>query len=187
VSIAEESGARVIHEPRRGYGRACAIGAGQARCDILVFLDADGADDPSRINDLVSLVEMGMADLALGFRLRRKIEAGARHWHQRGGNWVCSRLINLLYGCNLTDLSPFRAVRKERLAELGMVEMTYGYPTEMIVKVARHGWQMVEIPVSYFPRKGGQSKISETLKGTILATYFIFKVIFRYTGYENER
>jgi glycosyltransferase involved in cell wall biosynthesis len=178
--IAAASGARVLVEPRRGYGRACASGAEAACGEILVFLDADGADDPRRLPDLVAPIQAGAADMVLGSRLAGNIQPGAMPWHQRGGNWLSAALINLLYRSHLTDLSPFRAVRRDKLVELHMQEMTFGWPTEMIVKAARCGWHLFEVPVGYRRRIGGQSKISGTVKGSVLAAYFILKVIAHY-------
>lgn len=180
ATIAQSVGARVIVEQRRGYGLACATGAEQAHGEILVFLDADGADDPKRVAALLAPLLAGQADLVLGSRLAGRIEPGAMPWHQRAGNWLCAGLITAIYGCLLTDLSPFRAVRKSKLAELKMQEMTYGWPTEMIVKAVRLGWRLVETPVGYRARLGGRSKISGTLKGSLLATFFILKVIARH-------
>jgi glycosyltransferase involved in cell wall biosynthesis len=179
-AIAVSCGARLLHEPRRGYGQACASGASAAQFDVLVFLDADGADDPTRLPDLLEPVLSGRADLSLGSRLAGRMTKGAMPFHQRAGNWLCARLIRTLYHIPITDLSPFRAVRKDRLHELNMREMTYGWPTEMIVKAARRGWRLEEIPVDYHPRIGGKSKISGTVKGTVLATYYIMKMIARH-------
>ena len=102
-------------------------------------------------------------------------------WHQYAGNWLSALLIRKLYRIRITDLSPFRAVDRNKLQAIKMQEMTYGWPTEMIVKAARHGWRIQEIPVVYRPRLGGLSKISGTLRGTILATYFILYTIFKYS------
>lgn len=179
-ALARQAGATVIHEPRRGYGRACAAGALAARGEILVFMDADGADDPARLADLVAPLAAGSADLVLGSRLAGRLQAGAMPWHQRFGNWLSAALIHRLYGLPLTDLSPFRAVRRDRLLELGMQEMTYGWPTEMITRAIRRSWRIVEVPVEYRPRLGGRSKISGTLRGTVLATYYILSTIVRY-------
>jgi glycosyltransferase involved in cell wall biosynthesis len=178
--IAAAGGARVLVEPRRGYGRACASGAEAARGEILVFLDADGADDPRCLPGLLSPLLSGAADLVLGSRLVGHIQPGAMPWHQRGGNWLSAGLIQLLYGVPLTDLSPFRAVPKAMLTQLRMQEMSYGWPVEMIVKAARRGWRLVEVPVGYRARTGGKSKISGTLKGSVLAAWFILKIIARY-------
>ena len=180
VAIAKAAGATVIHEPRRGYGRACATGVHAAQGDVVVFVDADGADDPAQIPELVAPLTQGLADMALGSRLAGRVEAGAMPWHQWFGNWLSARLIRLLYGLPLTDLSPFRAVVRQRLLDLAMREMTYGWPTEMIVKAARRRWRVVEMPARYRPRLGGRSKISGTVKGTVLATCYILWTIFRY-------
>jgi glycosyltransferase involved in cell wall biosynthesis len=181
VSIAQAKRAKVVHEPRRGYGRACASGVAAARNDVLVFLDADGADDPSRIPDLAAPLERGAADIVLGSRLAGEVLPDAMPWQQRFGNQLSAWLIRLLYGIPITDLSPFRAVGRERLLQLRMEEMTYGWPTEMIVKAARQRWNIREIPVLYRPRYGGQSKISGTVRGTILAGYNILRTILRYS------
>jgi glycosyltransferase involved in cell wall biosynthesis len=178
--IAAACGARVLIEPRRGYGRACATGAAAANGEFLVFMDADGADDPNRLSDFLALLIADAADLVLGSRLAGHMQAGAMPWHQRSGNWFSAGLIRGLYDVKLTDLSPFRAVRKQHLAELNMQEMTYGWPTEMIVKAARRHWRLVEVPVGYRTRLAGKSKISGTAKGTLLATWFILTVIARY-------
>jgi glycosyltransferase involved in cell wall biosynthesis len=180
ISVAERAGARVILEPQRGYGRACAAGVQQASGEVVVFLDADGADDPAQIPNLTAPLKSGEADLVLGSRLAGHIYKGAMPWHQSFGNQLSAALIRALYGLQITDLSPFRAVRKRKLLELNMQEMTYGWPTEMITKAARRNWRIVEIPVNYRPRFAGESKISGTTRGTILATYYILKTIFRY-------
>ena len=180
VTIAQAEGARVIHEPRRGYGRACATGVAAARGDILLFLDADGADDPTQLPDLLAPLQGNRADMVLGSRLAGEIAPGAMPYHQRFGNQLAAWLIHRLYGLELTDLSPFRAVGRQSLLSLEMEDMGYGWPTEMIVKAARKGWQVVEIPVRYHPRIGGRSKISGTVRGTVLATHHILKTIFRY-------
>jgi glycosyltransferase involved in cell wall biosynthesis len=180
VAIAEAWGARVVHEPRRGYGRACAAGLEQATGEIIVFLDADGADDPTQIPNLIDPIVNKQADMVLGSRLAGKIHPDAMPWHQRFGNWLSASLIRLLYRLPITDLSPFRAVDRLKLQSLEMGEMTYGWPTEMIAKATRGNWRIVEIPVNYFPRYGGRSKISGTLNGTILATYHILSTIFKF-------
>jgi glycosyltransferase involved in cell wall biosynthesis len=180
VSIAEASGATVIHEPRRGYGRACATGVDAAQGEVVVFVDADGADDPTEIPELVAPVLAGQAEMALGSRLAGQVESGSMQWYKWFGNWLSAGLIRILYGLPLTDLSPFRAVVRQRLLNLDMREMTYGWPTEMLVKAARRRWRVVEMPARYRPRLGGQSKISGTFKGTVLATYYILWSIVRY-------
>ena len=180
VSVAKLAGALVVNQSRRGYGLACATGVDQASGEVVVFMDADGADDPAQIHDLISPLQDGVTDMVLGSRLAGNISKGAMPWHQRFGNWLSALLIRGLYGLQITDLSPFRAVRREKLLDLGMQEMTYGWPTEMITEAARQGWRIVEIPVNYHPRLAGESKISGTLRGTVLATYYILKTIFKY-------
>jgi glycosyltransferase involved in cell wall biosynthesis len=187
VSIAEAAGARVIREPRRGYGRACATGVEHANGEILIFLDADGADDPTDIQALVEPLKAEEAEIVLGSRLAGELETNAMPWQQYFGNRLSAWLIRLLYRLPVTDLSPFRAVRKSKLMELGMTEMTYGWPTEMIVKAARQGWRIREIPVRYRSRYGGTSKISGTLRGTVLATYHIISTILRYALSAEEK
>jgi glycosyltransferase involved in cell wall biosynthesis len=181
IPIAEAHGAWVIREPRRGYGRACAAGVAKAQGEIIIFMDADGADDPDQIPSLIAPIIQDEADMVLGSRLAGNIHLGAMPWHQKFGNQLSAGLIRLLYGLPVTDLSPFRAVLRSRLLELNMQEMTYGWPTEMIAKAAKKGWRIREIPVNYYPRSGGRSKISGTVRGTILATFYILRTIFKYS------
>jgi len=180
VAIARGAGAQVLVEPRRGYGRACASGVAVARGDVVIFLDADGADDPAYIPVLAAPVLSGQAEIVLGSRLAGRVEAGAMPLQQRFGNWLAAALIRRLYGLPITDLGPFRAVNRVRLSDLHMTEMTYGWPTEMIVKAARSGWRVVEVPVRYRARLGGRSKISGTVRGTLLAAYHILRMIARH-------
>jgi len=186
LEAAQSAGATVINEPRRGYGQACATGLAAARGEVIVFLDGDGSDDPRHLMQLVLPILQDRADMVLGSRLLGKIDPGAMPWHQRFGNWLAAFLIRALYGLPVTDLSPYRALRREALLKLGMKEMTYGWPTEMIVKAARQAWRIQEIPVSYHPRLGGKSKISGTLQGTVLATAFILGTILRYARGQPE-
>lgn len=179
-AIAANAGARVIHQPIRGYGRACYTGAVEARGEIVAFLDADGADDPRQLPALIEPLLAGRAEMVLGSRLAGGLAPGAMPWHQQAGNRLAAALIRRIYHLPLTDLSPFRTVLKSELLALNMVEMTYGWPTEMIVKAVRRGWRVLELPVPYRPRLGGRSKISGTLRGTILATYYILNTILRY-------
>jgi glycosyltransferase involved in cell wall biosynthesis len=181
VAIAQAAGAKVIHESRPGYGMACARGVSEAIGDLVIFMDADGADDPRCIPKLAAPLQNGTADLVLGSRLSGIIERGAMPWHQYAGNWLSALLIRKLYRIRITDLSPFRAVDRNKLQAIKMQEMTYGWPTEMIVKAAQFGWRIQEIPVVYHPRLGGRSKISGTIRGTVMATYFILRTIFKYS------
>jgi glycosyltransferase involved in cell wall biosynthesis len=167
-------GATVIHERSKGYGAACFAGFRAADdTDALVFMDGDGVVDPNQIMDLLSPIRADEADLVLGSRTRGNREPGALLIHARFGNWLSSQLIRWLYGLRVTDLSPFRAIRTPVLHALDMHEMTYGWPTEMMVKAAKRGYRVVEVPVDYYRRAGGRSKISGTLRGTLLAGYYI--------------
>ena len=180
AEIARSAGATVVYEPRRGYGYACAAGAAAAKTNILAFMDADGSFVPEELPRLVDPIENQIADLALGSRFLGDLPAGAMPVHQLFGNKLVAWILNRLYGLHLTDLGPFRALPKDLLDSLDMKELTYGWTVEMMVKVAKRGLRIVEVPVNYRPRYGGQSKISGTLRGTVLATYRIFSVVFRY-------
>ncbi len=181
AALARAAGADVVVETRRGYGAACYAGFRMAtEADILVFMDGDGADDPSQIPQLVELLVAGKADLVIGSRVRGKADPGALLPHARFGNWLAARLMRLLYGLRVSDLGPFRAVHREILDELDMQEMTYGWPTEMMVKAAKRGYRVAEVPVNYRKRAGGESKISGTVRGTILAGYSILWTTFKH-------
>jgi len=179
--VARERGARVVSEPLRGYGRACARGVSEAHGEIVVFLDADGANDPQDIRALIAPVAEGSADLVLGSRLGPGRAAAARFAampaHQRLGNRLAALLIRVRHGVPVTDLSPFRAVRRAMLLALPIEDLTFGWPTEMIVSAARAGWRITEVPVSCRPRSGGRSKVSGTLRGTTLAAVHILGAI----------
>ena len=178
--IAARVGARVVQEPRRGYGRACLTGMAAANSpDVVVFLDGDYSDRPSELPILLSPITEGRADIVLGSRLRGRSPAGALLWHQAFGNRLAAALIRFLYGVEITDLGPFRAGRVDVLRVLALEETTYGWAVEMILKGALAGYRVVEVPVSYYPRIG-KSKISGTLKGTVGAGWFILSLIVRY-------
>lgn len=181
IPIAEAKGARVIQEKQRGYGRACAVGVASAQSEVIVFMDADGADDPAQIRDLLTPLLNDEAEMVLGSRIAGVISPGAMPWHQEFGNQLSAGMIRLLYGLPISDLSPFRAVLRSKLLDLDMQEMTYGWPTEMITKAARQNWRILEVPVDYHPRIGGESKISGTVRGTVLATYYIMHTILKYS------
>jgi glycosyltransferase involved in cell wall biosynthesis len=178
---AKGAGARVVSEPRRGYGYACAAGVNALKnADVLVFMDGDHSFSPVDLPSLLSPILENRADMVLGSRARGQITPGAMPSHQRFGNWLVSRLMNILYGLSITDLGPYRAIRNQLLMHLDMKEMTYGWPTEMIVKSARRQARIVEVPVSYHNRHAGRSKVSGTMRGTILAAWYILGVTFRY-------
>ena len=178
--IAVAAGARVVKEPRRGYGFACAAGAAATDAEFIVFLDGDFSSLPSEMPALVEPLLNGSADLVLGSRVLGGIRPGAMPVHQRFGNRLAAGPMGLLYGLRVTDLGPYRAIRTELLDQLQMREMTFGWPTEMMVKSARHQARIIEVPVSYHPRRSGRSKVSGTVKGSILAGYYIIGVTLRY-------
>jgi glycosyltransferase involved in cell wall biosynthesis len=178
--IASKMGARVIHEPRRGYGRACLTGlAAATNPDVVVFLDGDYSDRPAELPLLLAPIMNGRADITMGSRLGKQSIGGALPWHAAFGNRLAAVLIRALYGLRITDLGPFRAARADVLRGLALEEATYGWAVEIILKGALAGFRVVEVPVSYYPRIG-KSKISGTLRGTVGAAWFIFSLIVRY-------
>ena len=180
ANIAQQAGARVVSEPRRGYGYACASGVAATDANVLVFLDGDGSSLPSEMPSLLEPITHGRADLALGSRVLGHVMQAAMPPHQRFGNWLASKLMNMLYNLRVTDLGPYRAIKRDLLIQLDMREMTFGWPTEMMVKAARRRARIIEVPVSFHPRRAGRSKVSGTLRGTLLAAYHILRVTFRY-------
>jgi len=178
--IAARMGARVLQEPRRGYGRACLTGLANADTpDIVVFLDGDYSDRPAELPILLGPIIEGRADITLGSRLGKRSISGAMPWHAAFGNRLAAFLIRRLYGLKLSDLGPFRAGRADVLRRLELRENTYGWAVEMILRGALGGFRIVEVPVSYYPRIG-KSKISGTVKGTIGAGWYIISLIVRY-------
>jgi len=176
-----EAGAELVSEARRGYGYACAAGVAAAKeSDVLVFLDGDYSFSPADLPLLLTPIFENRADLVLGSRESGQIQPGGMPIHQHFGNWLASRLMNILYGLSITDLGPYRAIRKELLDKLNMKEMTYGWPTEMIVKATRRKARITEVPVHYRSRLFGQSKVSGTIRGTLLAGWHILGVTLRY-------
>jgi len=181
------AGAVVVSEPRRGYGYACNAGVTAARgAEILAFIDGDHSYLPSELPALLQPLLCGEADLVLGSRYLGKIAQGSMRPPQRFGNWLVARLMNALYGLQLTDLGPYRAIRRSLLMALDMQEMTYGWPAEMIVKAARSKARIVEVPVNYYNRREGRSKVSGTLRGALLAGWFILGVTLRYSWQRNQ-
>jgi glycosyltransferase involved in cell wall biosynthesis len=178
--IARKLGARVVQEPRRGYGRACLTGLACASSpDVVVFLDGDYSDRPAELPTLLAPITNGRADITLGSRLGKQSIPGAMPWHAVFGNVLAASLIRFLYGVNITDLGPFRAGRADVIRALALQETTYGWAVEIMLKGALAGFRIVEVPVSYYPRIG-KSKISGTLKGTVGAAWFILSLIVRY-------
>ena len=179
-AIAEAHGARVIAEPRRGYGRACLTGIQHAAAaDVIVFLDGDYSDRPCELPQLIEPILSGRADITIGSRLAGKRAPGALPWHSIVGNWAAARLIRLLYGVRITDLGPFRAARTDVIRQLGLRETSYGWAVELIVRGALARKRIEEVPVSYYQRIG-QSKITGTVRGSIGAASYIFGRILQY-------
>src|SRR5580704_7362594 len=178
--IAARMGARVISEPRRGFGRACLTGiAAESAPDVVVFLDGDYSDRPAELPLLLAPIVEGRADITLGSRLAGPRTPGALPWHAALGNRLAAFLISKLFGQRITDLGPFRAARADVIRALALEEDTYGWAVEMILKGAVQGFRIVEVPVSYHPRIG-KSKISGTVTGTLGAAWFILSRIVRY-------
>ena len=175
--IAGRLGARVVAEPHRGYGRACLAGIAVLSPDVdtVLFMDADAADRPEDLAVLLAPIQAGEADLVIGAR-RLCVERGALTPQQRFGNALACLLIRLIWGVRYTDLGPFRVIRRDALARLGMRDETWGWTVEMQVRAARLGLRVAEVPVGY-RRRIGTSKISGTLSGTIRAGWKILWVI----------
>ncbi|MCA9986764.1 MAG: glycosyltransferase family 2 protein [Anaerolineales bacterium] len=184
---AAAAGAVVVSEPRRGYGFACRAGsqaALAAGADLIVYIDGDYSSLPEELPRLLAPLAAAEADLVLGSRLMGQIAPGAMAPHQRFGNWLASGLMRRLYDLPVTDLSPYRAIRAELYSALALREMTFGWPTEMMVKAAKRRARLVEVPVTWAVRRTGRSKVSGTLRGTILAAYYILGVTLRYALWE---
>ena len=171
VAIAEAAGARVVSLTDRGYGRACAAGAAAASAtrDVLVFLDGDGADRGDMLMRLAGPVLAGTHDFVLASRTTGARDPGSMNWHQVAAGFLAGRGMGALYGVRYTDMCAFRAIRRDRLAALGMAEMTYGWNIEMQMKAARAGLRILEVPMPYRCRAGGVSKVAGSLKGTMRA------------------
>ncbi|MGE3268479.1 MAG: glycosyltransferase family 2 protein [Chloroflexota bacterium] len=180
AAIAREAGATVVSEPRRGYGYACLAGVLAAEgADIVVLLDGDAADDPSDLPRVLGPLLTDQADLVVGSRSLGAREPGSMTPHQVFGNWLAATIMRRLYGVQVTDMGPFRAIRRDELLALQMGEMTYGWSVEMMVKAARVGLRYHEVPVSY-RRRIGVSKVAGTVRGSVLAGWCILSTTFRY-------
>ena len=168
---AAEAGARVVAEPRRGYGRACRAGVNSVSAGsvVVAFLDGDGSDCPEFLGALVEPIINGRQDFVIGSRTRGQREPGSMNFQQVASGRVAGWLIRLIYGVKFTDMSPFRAIRADLLRSLGMKEETYGWNLEMQMRVAKAGLRVLEIPVKHRCRTGGVSKVSGTLRGTLVA------------------
>jgi glycosyltransferase involved in cell wall biosynthesis len=179
ADAARAGGARVVVEPRRGYGSACLAGiAATEDPSIIVFLDADHSDDPADLPRVLAPILEGRADLVIGSRVLGERERGALLPQAIFGNWLATRLIFWIWGQRYTDLGPFRAIRADALRRLEMQDRDFGWTVEMQVKAARWRLRSVEVPVRY-RRRIGRSKITGTLVGTLRASHKILLTIFR--------
>ncbi|HEX8172779.1 MAG TPA: glycosyltransferase family 2 protein [Thermoanaerobaculia bacterium] len=178
AAVAAARGARVVRVDERGYGAACAgaLSLLAADVEIVVFMDADGSDDPAEMRSLVAPIAAGRADLVIGARTR--IDRGALTPQQRFGNWLATRLIARLYGHRYTDLGPFRAIRRTLLDQIGMQDRRYGWTVEMQVRALQLGARVEEVPVRYRKRTG-RSKISGTIGGVLKAGWWIVYTILK--------
>lgn len=178
---ATAAGARVVSEPRPGYGRACAAGlaAVQPEAEIVCFLDGDGSDVPSFLAAVVGPVAADQADFVMGSRLRGKREAGSMTPQQIVAGRLAGLLLKLKYRVRFTDMSPFRSMRIDRLRSLGMAEQTYGWNLEMQMRAAASGLRIVEIPVDHRCRQGGESKVSGNLSAGLKAAWKISTTFIR--------
>lgn len=166
---ARHAGAEVI-AVGRGYGRACLAGAEAAQPDdILVFMDGDGADDPAAIAAMVDAIRAAAYDFVIASRARGKRQPGSMAAHQLVAGRIAGALTRLLYGVRYTDMCAFRAIRREALLKLHMREVTYGWNLEMQMRAARAGLRVLEMPVDYRSRLGGESKVAGSLRGSLKA------------------
>lgn len=185
VEGAISCGATVLNEPRKGYGYACLIGMEYIKNkpidnkDIIVFIDADFSDYPSEMPKLVEPIKNDIADLVIGSRALGSKEKGSMTPQQIFGNWLATSLLRFFYKAEFTDLGPFRAIRWDKLVQLEMKDTNFGWTVEMQLKAAKKELRCMEVPVNY-RRRIGKSKVSGTVKGTVMAGYKILWTIFKY-------
>lgn len=185
ASVAAAAGATVLNEPNKGYGFACLkgiahIGRSEEMADIVVFLDGDYSDYPEQLPQLTHPIEQGQVDMVIGARVSETREKGAMTPQQVFGNQLACTLMKWFYGARFTDLGPFRAIRYETLMAMEMEDKTYGWTVEMQLKALKKNIRYSEIPVKYRNRIG-VSKVSGTVKGTVMAGYKILGWIFKYS------
>jgi len=166
AAVARAWGARVVVEPRRGYGAAVHTGLAHARAELVAVLDGDGSLDVAVLPTLADAVRTGRADLAVGRRV--PAESGVWPWHARAGNAVVAALLRSR-GVPVHDIAPIRVGRRDALLGLGVADRAFGYPLELLMRAGRAGWRIEEVPVRYSRRAGGRSKVSGSLVGTARA------------------
>ena len=178
---ARSAGARVVHEPVRGYGRACATGLAAVRpdTDIVCFIDGDGSEVPDFLTSVVGPVAADRADFVMGSRMRGVREPGSMTPQQIVAAWLAGPVLRVAYGVRYTDMSPFRAMRVECLRSLGMQEATYGWNLEMQMRVAAAGLRIEEVPVDHRRRRGGVSKVSGNVGAGLQAAWKIARTFVR--------
>lgn len=181
--IAREKGAIVLRENRKGYGYSCLKGMDHIKQranknDVIVFLDGDYSDFPGEIEMLISPIISYGFDMVIGSRVLGERQKGSMLFQQIAGNWLATTLIKLFFNAHFTDLGPFRAITWDALEQINMKDKTFGWTVEMQVKAAKLKLKFTEIPVSYRKRIG-ISKVSGTVKGTILAGYKILLTILK--------
>ncbi len=184
AEVAKKAGATVLHEPIQGYGAACLRGIAYTntldhKADVIVFMDADYSDYADEMPKLLDPIAGQNVDMVIGSRALGKRESGSMTPQQVFGNWLATFLIRLIYRHRYTDLGPYRAIRLEALNQIAMRDMNYGWTVEMQIKALQHQLNVAEVAVNY-RRRIGVSKVSGTVKGTILAGYKIIWTIFRY-------
>jgi glycosyltransferase involved in cell wall biosynthesis len=179
--VAHRAGARVLSLTERGYGRACARGAESAppECDVIVFLDGDGADRGDLIAQLVAPILAGSHDFVLASRTRGQRAPGAMGFHQVWAGYLAGWAMGALYGVRYSDMCAYRAIRRDALQRLNLREMTYGWNIEMQMQAARAGLRIMEIPLPYRCRIGGVSKVAGSLRGTMRAGWRIVTTFMR--------
>lgn len=186
---AREAGAIVVAEPRRGYGRACLTGAETASSEILVFMDGDRSEVPAEMPLLLRPFLAEGDGLVIGSRVRGTMEPGALSPQQVIGNRIGALLIRLIHRIRITDFGPYRVIRRETLLSFGMKEMTYGWPTEMIVRASQRGLRVIEVPVTCRRRGGGESKVSGSVRASLLTGWRMLSIMLRcwWDGRRAER
>lgn len=182
VKVAEKAGATVLTETNKGYGYACLTGIAEAKkngAEIIVFLDGDYSDYPEELPLVVEPILSQNMDMVIGSRALGNKEKGSMTPQQVFGNWLATRLMKLFYRAKFTDLGPFRAIKTEALDKLKMADKTYGWTIEMQIKAAKHKMNFCEVAVNY-KKRIGVSKVSGTVKGTVLAGIKIIFAVFKY-------
>lgn len=190
ASRARCAGADVVHEPERGYGAACLAGVARARelgAQILVFLDADGSDDPDDAPRVIDPIRLGRADLVLGVRTPETTERGAMSTVQRFGNWFAPRVLRLTTGARYRDMPPFKAIRAGAFEGLGVRDRSYGFTIELLLRAHQARLRVEEVEVRCRVRQSGASKVSGTVRGTVGAAGRILYTIGRLAWAAREQ